>query len=54
MIGEEKGSVAISGRSSQKMTGLHTKISFELNPYVDYSSLIITKKKNNLEFRRIK
>ena len=26
----------------------------ELNPYVDYSSHIITKKKSNLEFRIIK
>ena len=25
----------------------------ELNPYVDYSSHIITKKKNNFEIRRI-
>ena len=32
MIGEEKGSVAISGRSSHKMTGLITRFPFTLQP----------------------
>ena len=41
MIGEEKGSVAISGRSSHKMTGLFDKNTFMLHKSTTELELIL-------------